>query len=111
MSGDAQPIRAETRAGGWRGVLARPAVRRGVQIGIVGLIALFFVRAVVAEWPEVVAYQWRIGPGYLGLALLLLLTRAPVQALGWKIILGRLGYGLGWRATFRIYFQSALAKY
>src|SRR4051794_2134845 len=88
----AEPIAAKAvGAGGWRAWAARPAFRRGVQLLIIGLIAVFFVRALAADWPQVVAYQWQVQPGYFALAALLLLGRAPVQVLGWKTLLTRLG--------------------
>jgi hypothetical protein len=93
------------------GLWAHPAVRRGVQIAVVALILLFFGLALARQWPEIVAYHWQLEPGYLLLAAGLLLSRAPLQVYTWTRLLARLGHPLPWRTAFRVYFQSALAKY
>lgn len=90
---------------------AHPALRRGVQIGVVGLILLFFGLALARQWPDIVAYHWQVEPGYLLLAAALLLGRAPLQVYSWKRLLARLGHTISWPIAFRLYFQSALAKY
>ncbi len=92
-------------------LLANPTVRRAGQVAIIGLIVLFFGLALARQWPDIVAYHWQLEPGYLLLAAGLLLGRAPLQVYSWKRLLARLGHHISWRIAFRLYFQSALAKY
>jgi hypothetical protein len=82
-----------------------------VQIALVALILFFFGLALARQWPEIVAYPWQVEPGYLALAVVLLVGRAPLQVYTWKQLLARLAYPVRWATAFRIYFQSALAKY
>jgi uncharacterized membrane protein YbhN (UPF0104 family) len=106
--------RLSSRVGGRRALAAlgtHPALRRGVPIAVVGLVLLFFVLALARQWPDIVAYHWQVDPGYLLLAAGLLLSRAPLQVYSWKRLLARLGHTISWRVAFRLYFQSALAKY
>src|SRR5689334_12550694 len=85
---------------GWRAVAARPELRRGVQAAVIGLVLFFFGLAVVREWPRIVAYDWQLAPGYFLAAAALLLSRAPLQVTGWRLLLARLGYPLSWGTAF-----------
>ena len=96
---------------GLPGLWARPAVRRAAQAAVIAVVLFFFGMALAREWPRVVAYPWRLEPGYALGAAALLLGRAPLQVFGWKLLLAQLGHPLSWATAFRIYFQSGLAKY
>lgn len=88
--------------------------RRGramLQVLIVGLIAVFFARALALEWDEIRRYQWQVQPGYLLAGIGLTIGRGPVILAGWRAVLARLGYPLGWRTAVRVYFTSGMAKY
>jgi uncharacterized membrane protein YbhN (UPF0104 family) len=93
------------------GLLRRRRVRALLQVLIVGLILLFFARAVAREWDDIRAYQWQVQPGYLLAGIGLTILRGPVILSGWRAVLARLGYPLGWRAAVRVYFTSGMAKY
>lgn len=110
MSGEKPAPAVGVRPGG-AGWWARPAVRRAAQAAVIAVVLFFFALALIREWPRVVAYPWRLEPGYALAAAALLLGRAPLQVFGWKLLLARLGHPLGWATAFRVYFQSGLAKY
>jgi uncharacterized membrane protein YbhN (UPF0104 family) len=93
------------------GLLRNRRVRLLLQLLIVGLILVFFARAVAREWDEIQRYQWQVQPGYLLAGIGLTIARGPVILAGWRAVLARLGYPLGWRAAVRVYFTSGMAKY
>jgi hypothetical protein len=92
-------------------LLRNRRVRTGLQLLIVGLIAVFVVRAVAREWDDIRRYEWQIQPGYLLAGIGLTILRGPVILAGWRAVLARLGYPLGARAAVRVYFTSGMAKY
>jgi glycosyltransferase 2 family protein len=86
-------------------------VRRWLQIIVTALIVLFFGIALLEIMPKVLAYPWNLQPGWLAIALLLLVLRGPVPVYGWWAIMKQLGYTLGWRRSTRILYYSAMAGY
>jgi uncharacterized membrane protein YbhN (UPF0104 family) len=94
-----------------RGWVANPHVRRGTQIVITVLILVFFGLAVYDLAPKFAAYDWQLEPGWLVVALLILVVRGPLPVWGWWLILRKLGYRISFRKSTRIVYYSALAAY
>src|SRR5215204_5598558 len=81
-------------------------VRALAQLIVVGLILVFFIRALAREWDAIQAYQWQVQPWYLLAGAALTLARGPVILAGWRGVLARLGFPLRWAAAVRVYFAS-----
>ncbi len=105
------PLVAATSLARVGGLLRNRRVRTGLQLLIVGLIAVFFARAIARDWDDIRQYQWQVQPGYLLAGIGLTIVRGPVILAGWRAVLARLGYPLGGRAAVRVYFTSGMAKY
>jgi glycosyltransferase 2 family protein len=94
-----------------RGWVANPHVRRGTQIVITVLILVFLGLAVYDLAPKFAAYDWQLEPGWLAVALVILVVRGPLPVWGWSLILHKLGYRISFRKSTRIVYYSALAAY
>ena len=91
--------------------LASPQVRRWAQVIVTLLVLFFFGLALYEIWPQLASYQWHVEPGWLVLALGILVARGPLSVWGWWLILRRLGYPLSFPQSIRIVYYSALAGY
>lgn len=81
----------------------------GVLVGGAG--AVFVVRVLVRDWPEVRAALVGVQPGWLGAAFLVGLISMAVLALGWGRAMTLVGTPAGVRDTLRWYFVGQLGKY
>ena len=75
------------------------------------LILAFFALALYDLWPKLAAYDWQLEPGWLAVALVILVVRGPLPVWGWWLILRKLGYRVSFRKSTRIVYYSALAAY
>ena len=110
-----QPLSAASESTSSAGGIGAPwrnrRVRALAQLIIVGLILVFFLRALAREWDAIQTYQWQVQPGYLLAGVALTLARGPVILAGWRGVLARLGDPLRPAAAVRVYFASGMAKY
>jgi uncharacterized membrane protein YbhN (UPF0104 family) len=86
-------------------------VRRTIQIVVTLLIVLFFGLALYDIAPKFAEYDWQLEPGWLVVAIVILVARGPLPVWGWWLILRKLGYRLSFRKSTRIVYYSALAAY
>ncbi|MEO5953436.1 MAG: lysylphosphatidylglycerol synthase domain-containing protein, partial [Chloroflexia bacterium] len=91
--------------------MAEPRVRRGAQIVIAVLILVFFGLAVYDLAPKFAAYEWKLEPGWLVVAFVILIARGPLPVWSWWLIMQRLGYPLPFRKSMRMVYYSALAGF
>jgi uncharacterized membrane protein YbhN (UPF0104 family) len=84
---------------------------RVLQLGVALAVLTFFLLALYSLLPDIVAYRWDLHPGYLALALVILVVRGPIGAHGWWAIMKRLGHGLPWWQSLRMVFYSTMAGY
>lgn len=96
---------------GIRRRLADPRVRRWAQIAIILVILVFFGLALYDIAPRLASYEWRLEPGWLVLALVLLVARGPLPVWGWWLIMQRLGHPLPFRKSIRMVYYSSLAGF
>ena len=97
--------------GGMRRRLADPRVRRWAQVAITALVLLFFGLALYDLAPRFASYAWRLEPGWLVFAFVLLVARGPLPVWGWWLIMQRLGYPVPFRKSIRTVYYSALAGF
>jgi uncharacterized membrane protein YbhN (UPF0104 family) len=88
-----------------------PGARRRLQVLAVTFVVLFFALALVSQLPQLLSYNWVLDPGYLALAVVLLILRGPVVVYGWWAVMRVLGYPLPFLTAIRIGYHSALARY
>ena len=91
--------------------LATPKVRRTAQVVITVLIVAFFALAIYDLGPKFANYDWQLEPGWLVVALVVLVARGPLPVWGWWLILRKLGYALPFKRSTQILYYSALAAY
>lgn len=68
-------------------------------------------RLVIGQWRVLRQYTWNVQPGLLAVATLVAVLTFVFVVRIWHHLLERLGAHLSYRATFRIWFISALLRY
>jgi uncharacterized membrane protein YbhN (UPF0104 family) len=84
---------------------------RVLGAAVVVLIFGFMFRSLYLEWGQIASYQWNVDLAALVVAFSLMLGAAAFYAYLWKLILKRLGTGLSYRKSYRIFFLSQLGRY
>lgn len=90
-------------------------VRRWLTVKVMTVVLVLIVTGLlvslaVRNWDELVAFPWRLHPGYLLLTMLLHSAGLGVTFLIWHLMIRRLGGFGDWRANLRYYYVSTLAK-
>ena len=88
-----------------------PRVRRGIEIGIGVVIAVFLTAFVVTQWNRLPDYDWEFRPLYLVAGIAAVLVFYVIQGEAWLWILGALGERIDRRAGRSIWGRSLIARY
>jgi hypothetical protein len=90
---------------------ARPMFRRAVWAFLVLLVVAFIVLAVVSQTTALPHVSWDFSPGWLALALVLLVVFQGIHAELWRRILADLGGDIPARKAWVIFNLGLLARY
>jgi hypothetical protein len=90
----------------WRGLAGRLA-----GFLVVGAVVFFIARALARSWNEIPFDQFRLSPGWLALSYAGLVASFALTIRAWQVILGSMGQGMGYRASWWVVTGSYLAKY
>ncbi|MDR0787259.1 MAG: flippase-like domain-containing protein [Gemmatimonadota bacterium] len=88
--------------GGWRRIAG------GIFVVVAFGFLLWFVTRNVAELR---AHEWRLRPGLLAASLALHIAGLLWGVFVWRMLLRRMGFGVGYRELARIWFVSGLGRY
>ena len=78
---------------------------------IAGLILFYLVRFIYVNWNTVRQFDWQLNYILLSVSLLLIVLNFILLIQIWRIILVKLGYSLGFKKSFKIWFYSNMGKY
>lgn len=90
---------------------SRPRLRRGLQLGLVGLVASFLVAFLATQWSRLPDYDWRFEPGWLALSAVSLAVFYLGGSELWRLVLRMLGERIGARDARAVYGTSLVARY
>jgi uncharacterized membrane protein YbhN (UPF0104 family) len=82
-----------------------------IKIMIVAVVLFFFVRYLYKNWSLVSQYQWKFQYELLAISLLLVIFNFIFLIEVWRKLLSALGYTLGFKKAFKIWFYSSMGKY
>ena len=85
--------------------------KRFAQVAVLVLALGFLVALVRSQWSSLLAYQWRIEPGWALLALLGLELSWLFELATWRTVLASLGGRLTYRRAVRTWFLSNIIRY
>jgi hypothetical protein len=87
------------------------AFRNALQVLAVGFILLFWIQALVRNWDELVAYEWRVDWAWLLAAQGLLLLQSLLLATIWWYALRLMGTNVAWRLAAGLWLKTQIARY
>jgi len=82
-----------------------------IKIMIVAAILFFFIRYIYKNWSLVSQYQWQFRYELLTVSILLVIFNFVFLIQIWRKLLSGLGYTLGFKKAFKIWFYSSMGKY
>jgi glycosyltransferase 2 family protein len=92
-------------------VLKKNVIKCVFAVAVIAVIFIFMGRTLYSNWGDISAYEWDFNYSYLGLSLLMFWGLLALLALGWIIVLRRLGVRLSLVKGLRINLLSQLGKY
>jgi hypothetical protein len=101
----------ETAAGLGSLGAGRPHVRRGIEVGVVVLVAVFLVAFIATQWGRLPDYDWEFRPLWLLVSALGVALFYVIQCEAWRGILASLGEHIDARAGRAIWAKSLIARY
>ena len=92
-------------------VLKKNLIKRVFTAAVIAVIFLFMGRQIYSNWGEISAYDWEFRYSYLLLSLLMFWGLLVLLAVGWIIVLRKLGVRLSLVKGLEINLLSQLGKY
>ncbi len=89
----------------------RPRLRRGLEVGIVVLVAIFLVAFIATQWGRLPDYDWEFRPAWLIVSAVGVALFYAIQCEAWRAILRSLGEDLDARTARAIWGKSLIARY
>lgn len=75
------------------------------------VVLAFLVWRVAGDWDEFVAGTARVGPDGIAISLVAAVLGLAMTGMAWRALLAGLGYPLGVRDAFAVFFPAQLTKY
>lgn len=92
-------------------LLKKNLIKRIFTAAIIAVIFLFMGRTVYSNWGDISEYEWGFNYSYLIVSLSMFWGLLVLLALGWIIVLRKLGVRLSMVKGLRINLLSQLGKY